>query len=91
MPLPRCLFLFSPFTSPCRSPAVESLRLHCIVLEGTFKKFPAGTLSHVREVTTRLLFLQTAMLLSDGPNNTKNLKSEICDKGMLLRNREKQN
>lgn len=66
---PRRLLLFSPFAIPRptdpllppapRPPAVEPLRLHCIVLEGT----PGETSPHVRKVTARpLLFLQTAVV-----------------------------
>lgn len=64
---PRRLLLFSPFAIPRSTvpfppsplpPAVEPLRLHCIVLEGT----PGETSPHVRKVTARPLFLQTAVV-----------------------------
>lgn len=48
----------SPPLSPSPLPAVEPLRLHCIVLEGT----PGETSPHVRKVTARPLLPQTAVV-----------------------------
>lgn len=52
---------------PPLPPAVEPLRLHCIVLEGT----PGETSPHVRKVTARPLFPQTAVVAVRGHEHEK--------------------